>query len=329
MKDPQILHTALDQAQAFGPFYGSGLFNHLPMALHAAWALGADAARLQDQIRHDAPRLPPRPVRQPGVDWRTALGRREAWAELQADFDARIARHGDVPVLKEALPLLMRSPHAAAFHGMIRSAHAVEAGHAGELAAALAAWAACWTPLPDGAAGAPQMPLPAWSAALQASQWRGEGRLIADRTSAAAASPLYAALADALEPAADLAQRREQLLPLARDAYLASGNFTALHLVTGLRAVRVLAPLLPAQHELQAGLTRAFVATWLAAQLQERTAPDGTPPGWPALQAAALAQFDDHALKLVHACWQEDQHRHHPSWRATAARALRQARPGV
>ncbi|WP_326543918.1 questin oxidase family protein [Pseudorhodoferax sp.] len=326
MKDRQNLHSALDQALACGPFYGGGLFNHLPMALHAAWALGADSARLQAQITHDAPRLPPRPAARPRTDWRTALGHRKAWAGLHADFAARIAAHGAETVLHDTLPVLMRSPHAAAFHGLIRSAHAFEGGHAGELAAALASWAATWVeprvPAPDARSAAPLQHLAAWCAALQAARWRGEGRLISDRADAAMASPAYTALADTLEPAADLAQRREQLLQLALDAYLASGNFTALHLLTGLRAVRVLAPLLPAQPEVQAWLTRAFVAAWLAAQLQRRPPPDAPPPDWPALHAAALAQFDDHALKLVHACWQEDQHRPDPRWRAAAALAL-------
>ena len=36
---------------------------------------------------------------------------------------------------------------AAAFHGLIRTAHAVQSGHAGEVAAALAYWAWRWQPL--------------------------------------------------------------------------------------------------------------------------------------------------------------------------------------
>ncbi|WP_022980887.1 questin oxidase family protein, partial [Ideonella sp. B508-1] len=94
-------------------------------------------------------------------------------------------------------------------------------------------------------------------------------------------------------------------VPLALQGYALSGDFTVLHLVTGLRAVRVLLPWLPPQTDASV-LWRVAVAGWLAAPLHRAVpralpAPD-TLPDWPALRAAACAQDDDHVIKLVQAC---------------------------
>jgi hypothetical protein len=46
------------------------------------------------------------------------------------------------------------------------------------------------------------------------------------------------------------------------------------------------------------------------------------PPDWPSLHGAALAQRDEHVIKLVHACWQEDVLAPDPRWREVAALSL-------
>ncbi|MBV8605164.1 MAG: DUF4243 domain-containing protein [Pelomonas sp.] len=319
------LHRRLERSLAYAPGYGPGYSNHLPMALHAAWQLGADAARLDAQLRHDGAWLAPAPAGEdaaPGDDWRALLGRREAYAALRARFAAEIGARGAEACLRDALPLLVSAPHAGLFHGMIRSAHALEAGHADELAAALASWALAWQPLPGGRADGVPLALDAWRAALDAQAAAPAQRLRGERLVDVARGPAYAGLCDALAPAAHWAVRREQLLGLALDAYLASGNFVVLHLITGLRALRVLGALVPEGPDVPVWLTRAFAAAWLAAGMTPRPRSGRPPPDWPALQRAALAQLDDHALKLTHACWQEDRLRADPRWREAAALGL-------
>ena len=55
---------------------------------------------------------------------------------------------------------------AAAFHGLIRTAHAVQSGHAGEVAAALAYWAWRWQPLAPPPQGGEALPFDDWAARL-------------------------------------------------------------------------------------------------------------------------------------------------------------------
>lgn len=342
-----LLHQGLEEAQAFGPAFDGAMSNHLPMALHAAWELGADAWRLQALLDHERPRLArARPATQAQQDsarraaqrhmagsagadeWMVYRGQPEAYPWLQAYFAALLAGQQAAQVLGSHLEGLLRSPHAFAFHGLIRTAHAWEGGHRGELAAALATWAAWWELLPagrpDGEAMAPQD----WAEALRSRTqgWRSELPMIIYRMRSAAETPVYAGLAERLAPVAGLARRREQLLAVAREAYLHSRNFTVLHLITGLRALRVLLPLLPLsveQQPLVAALDRAAVAGWMAGRLQWQDAvPSAEPVSWPVLHRTALAQEDEHVIKGVHACWQEDTRAPDPRWRQVAQRML-------
>ena len=317
------LHRALDQAQAFGPFYEGGFFNHLPMALHAAWELGADETRLAAQLRHDAAELDaaPNPGTRTASDWRELLGRRQAYAELRLLIQTEIEEQGAVSVLRSHVPVLISAPHAALFHGLIRTAHAWESGHAGELASALAAWACTWETLPGGSSAAVMAP-DDWQRALRQAGRHSDHRMGQARLREAAQSTRYAELCDALAPATHWALRREYLIALALDAYLDSRNFVVLHLITGLRALRVLGPFVPDWPDVQTCLTRAFTGAWMGANISARDQAHAEPPPWPQLQQAALAQFDEHVIKLVHACRQEDWLKPDPRWRQAAALAL-------
>ena len=257
------LHRHLDTAQAFGPSYNGRLSNHLPMALHAAWELGAEGERLQVQIEYEAPHLV-----------------REAPSATQMEIAAEIEAEGAEAVLRRRVPHLVTMPHAGLFHGMIRTAHAWEAGHTGELAAALAYWESLWQ---------------------------------AETTPVVAGDEQWQAC-------------RQRLIERALDAYLVSRNFYVLHLITGLRALRVLGRFVPDVPEVSTWIERGFDAGWTRADYRATlTLSEGEPPSWPRLREAALAQMDDHVIKLVHACWQEDRLRPDKRWRQAAALATDRA----
>jgi len=339
----QVLHAALDRTLGYGPAYEGQMSNHLPMALHAAWEMGADAERLNAQIAHDAPRLERAPALSPAdLDevqtlcaasnrWQRHLGRTESAELLRAYFDAQLQRHPAEEVMATHLPALLPGAHAFALHGLIRVAHAWETGHRQELAAALASWAAWWEVLPAGTPVEPsaQLDLTDWAARLreEAQGWRSDRPMILLRMQEASRTALYADLAERLQPAAHLADRQAQLHDWAVQAYLHSRNFTLLHVITGLRALRVLLPLLKIQGPglaVQAVLARTVVAGWMAGRVQWQTqAFDEPVRPWRALHQEALAQGDEHVLKLVHTCWQEDARRPDRRWRQVAALVLR------
>ncbi|MDT9000416.1 questin oxidase family protein [Paucibacter sp. APW11] len=338
------LERLLGEALRFAPAYEEAMSNHLPMALHAAWELGASPQRLQALVEHEAVKLDAAPAAATVLPaamaepqgWLAWRGQQAAYPLLLGYFQRALAGAPADEVLRAHLPALLPGLHSFAFHGLIRCAHADESHRAGastaELAAALATWAAWFELLPPGQAvdAAERLPLPAWGEQLrlQTAGWRCELGMISWRMQAASQTALYAGLAERLAPAPTLAQRRDELISFALDAYLHSRNFTLLHLITGLRALRVLQGLLGDdldQRSAQALLARAAVSGWMAGRVQWQAAPTLPDPdrlAWPSLHAAALAQHDEHAIKLVHACWQEDGLRPDPRWRQAAALVL-------
>ncbi|HZF79913.1 MAG TPA: questin oxidase family protein [Rubrivivax sp.] len=300
----QELHALLQTQLRFGPEYGQGLSNHLPMALHALAELRADGNRLRTAFDRylDAHRLPA--MTESGAmlaDWPATRGDIARYADLRATFDDLLARRGIDGTLRSAVPQLWPGAVGAAFHGLIRTAHAVQAGHIGELAAALAYWAARWQALPIPTVQRPAASFPDWARALEAAAQRLQppGGLIAERAVNAAASPDYAELA----ATAPLLEGWSELVDWGAGLYARSGNFTVLHIVTGTRAARVMAPWAGDPAAARSAFLRATVAAALASHLAVHGSPGVQPEefDWHMARVGARASDDEHVIKLIHA----------------------------
>ena len=103
----------------------------------------------------------------------------------------------------------------------------------------------------------------------------------------------------------DTQRQLAELAAFAVAGYAQTRNFTLLHAVTGLRALRVLShwcgPL-----DASPVLVHALTAAYLAAQVPARSVlPAPRLQTWLEVIAAACASDDDHVIKIVHACWEE------------------------
>jgi hypothetical protein len=298
-----VLHRMLDANLALPPEYADQLTNHLPMALHALAELGADAARLQQFFDRYARRFEGRtaePDAAAAKDWLAVRGQANAFAPLRAAFAAALARDGRDAVLRAALPSLLPGVAAAALHGVIRTAHAVEAEHEGELSCALAYWAWRWQPL-DAAPQGPALRIDDWCEQLVAAglTCSFEGSLISLRIASAARSAPYRELAGRLALAPDLPQR---LFAFAARRYADTRNFTVLHMVTGMRALRVLLPWVDDADAALREVVPAFAAAYLSAGIRPAALQPNAPMDWPTIVRKAVASDDDHVIKLVHTC---------------------------
>jgi hypothetical protein len=155
------LDDALDVIAPYGIELKNGNSNHAPMVAEALCALGRPDA-VPPWIERYCARMSPRPPQGDRIvpgEWRTALGRRERfadWARLLADeLDAAPWE----AVLDRWVDRLSPGFCAAATHGPIRVGHAVRAladsdrpARRRELADALAGWAATYSELPASAA---------------------------------------------------------------------------------------------------------------------------------------------------------------------------------
>ena len=306
------------------------LANHLPMALVALDGLGADDARIEAFARRYGAQLEPlRRVADPILpgEEMQRLGQPESFPAWRVFLEARLAREGSEAVLRSCADRLLEGVAGGAFHGAIRTAYALEAQSVGELSHALAYWASAWRFL-----GSP----PRYAGTLAADdvlrnmaadpafrELELSGRSIAERTAAAARAPAVAAHAGAVDGRGlDL----DGLAAAALGAYERSGDFTVLHMVTGVHAARALVPY---ARDPAAALKHLWFA--LACAYAGAGCPTGVPAvdegeGWDEVRQSAIRCEDEHDVKLAYTCWREWQRTGDDLYRRVAAARVRHVR---
>ena len=333
---PETLTALLAQDSAYAFEYGPGFANHAAMALPALAHLGASEERLRDFAAGCQADLEPAPSAPQGLElseatWRIALGNPEREAALRAFFAQQAARSGAPVQVRKYLPGLLGGVGAAAFHGLLRVAYALEAERAhahGAVAMGLglAYLATAAMDLGPGLQDGPEMPLPELARRLQ------ESPTLARRPPDPAALLTAQMQVHSRRGGFDALVGRPAWSPtvLAELAYFAAAahasanNIGSLHMLTGVHALRLVWPWVgPPAFALERSW-RALVALYLAS---------GAPPddatlepaeaGWPALRAMACQSNDVHVIKLVYSCWQESLcHGQDAEYRALAWRSL-------
>ncbi len=269
-------------AQRFSASYRAGLFNHLPMALLALDRLGGDEARLRAFAATYSKQLYPKRADE--------IARREQFKD------------GRIPQLDGGGVV------AQAFHCLIRLAYAVDSGVAEEIPDALAAWSGRFradpSPRERGEGGAQRRvrgaSFPTFAAIAADDRFPRDfgGGSISGRIAKVLAMPPFAdyGIADPALP--DLAL-------ISAKIFASTGDFTALHMVTGCHAMRVLAPYLgpTAIDTFATALLAAYVTIGrppITATLPNDLPDDAT------LAARAVPSDDDHDLKLVYSALREE-----------------------
>jgi len=316
------LLALLDAGAQHDAEYRGGLSNHRPMALVALHRLGVDDTRLAAWAAVYERRLAPSPAPAAwpaGDAWTSRLGERAAWPAYRDLFAQWLDNEAAGDVLAQVLPALMPGCGAAAFHGLIRTAYAVQAAHRAELADALAYWACRWLDLgpfvttvqsthDEPAAALSALPLPCGPL---------PGELIFQRMQAVAGLPGFGAAVAALRVDDRTLPR---LATGAAELYAASGNFTVLHLLTSAHALRVLLPFTDDPLPAVQAYWRAWAAGWVASGAVPLSPAPLQP--WPRIVAHALASDDDHVIKLVDSCREQEAVLGGGVWRQAASRVL-------
>lgn len=276
----------------------NGNSNHLPMVLGALHALGAGPARLDAFAAACRASIRPLPAPADGGDF----------ASQWAGFEAQLAADGRDAVLRQVLPTLLEGLLTAAFHGVIRLAYGLRAGSDSETAAGLALLVAYRreSPLPSGmvSTGAAEgLRSLSQDAALDGVVF---GRpMIMGRLVEVIAHPAFLAAVPTLciEKGADRAWHALALA--AARLYRATADFTVLHLITSLHALRVIWPWIADPERVLQRYWTAFCAVYVAIgrpwPMHFLPLPDPL-PSWATMRQAAIGSTDDHVIKLVDSC---------------------------
>jgi len=309
--------SLIADSRRFSTTYGAGFFNHLPMALLALERLGGDDARLREFASFYAKRLRPQAPGEslPDGDWHEALGQRIYEFALAAKFDDDVRTRGAAALLHDVVPHLTPGLASEAFHGAIRVAYAVDSGDDVDVAPALASWVTGFSAFRG--TGETRFASAADAFAAIASDDRFattiEGRSIDARLGKVNALPAFADYRSAIDHI-DL----PDLAVIAARIFIATGDFTALHLVTACHAVRVLQPFLgPNALEVLANAMLAAYVVIGRPALATTIIDDGDD-----LASRAATSDDDHDLKLVYSCLQEEAHYNSGLHRTAAAMRL-------
>jgi Questin oxidase-like len=318
-----VMDEVLGLLAETGPEYGGGLSNHGPMAAEALLVLGRPESAIP-WVESYRRRLREHPEGRAPIaheDWREALGDYGRVGDWVLFFERELAESPWQGVLGRWSARLAPGMSAAAFHGLIRTAHAARSLSAGEtaprrreLAEGLGYWAARHQTLPASGVARERKETP--SRAIREvptlPAGRRRGGLITDALRALNDLPSFAEVAGLVDSSGDPSRFLSDLTETFAEVYVAkapSGNVIAwVHSVTGPSAVRLLLPYLSAD-------SRADVLrhAWQAAAALY-AAFGGAASGAPAPEALpdreglidrAVATWDEHGIKFTEACLRE------------------------
>ena len=339
-------YDTIDEAYAIfartGPEFGGGLSNHGPMAAEAIAAFGRPDDVVKWATRY-AKRLEPHPSpssRIAEADWREALGKEHRVADWIAFFNEALKEAAWRDTLNRWVGRLAPGIAAAAFHGVLRTAHAARALgdrenplRLHELAEGLGYWAATYQPLP-GALEGPRDALPSRAierVTLLPMEHHKVGGFLTDGVAQMATFPPFSEVLAMVDTRGNLSSFLANLTETFARVYVQNAvNFTAViafvHCVTGSRAVRNLSPYIEddtartaARYAWQAA-TSLYVAFGNAAPTQADAVANGL--RIEDLIDRALTNADEHAIKFTEACIHEYAVNPKPIYLAAAAQAL-------
>jgi Questin oxidase-like len=294
-----------------------GTTNHCPMALIALARMGAAPARLQEFFdtwirKYNLELLEPLTEVLHVNNWVNWINQPNAFDALKSYFTHRLKTESSSRVLLELVTEVPFAPATGAFHALIRIAYAIEHAHLHELASGMAAYVVGYQPLPLPhrsalIAASVQDGLNHLLPAYHGSRWTAD--LITSRFTDITSERRFGSLIQRPPDCADVvAQMSKQAIRI----YGQTKSFTALHMVTGLFAARLV--LEKIQHRLNPKILDALWSAYCVAYVsigapKESAVVDeedqSEVPNWQLVFNCAVQSDDDHLVKMAYTCWQE------------------------
>lgn len=317
-----LLKNLLAKARHYHPSYQGGLSNHCSMTLIALERMGAKPERVKSYALAYLARMEPAGTPGDAIDagnWRQRLGDASAYPDYLGFFRREVGRLNARAALRAYLPELASGLGAAAFHPLIRTAYGVIADDSEEIAVGLAYWASRYLALPERADLPEELPFAASDDPLlilkKTRSWPGlafepdADALIDQEMLKAADTTLFPLIAASLEVDDLTLDRLRQAAAL---LFLGANDFNSLHAVTGLHAARVLSDFTVDRRAFAREVWRALLSLYLSLDRPEVPSPAAAAeltaedlPDWNAILPVAVADDDEHVIKLVFSCLAE------------------------
>lgn len=331
------LFLLLDKNQEFA-LDARGTTNHCPMALAALEKMGASDQQLQDFFafwsqNFALPRIPGSQQKKI-LSWEESLGCREDFHVLQEYFRSEISLRSAQSIVADVLNSKNFAPATGAFHALIRLAYGLELGHKGEIAAGLAfliCAALPLTPSQDGPANTRvfEKLTVAQSLFLFHQKCRDQtfnAESITARLKLVANDSSFWRTQALIKHGLITENIVDEMAIAAIRLYIQTRNFTVLHMVTSVAALRTLLALVPALNHARiiGSFWLAFCAAYVSVGAPELSQDDVAPADaeykldaekmWQKYLGLALNSNDDHVIKLTYTCWLEDGQRRLPHY---------------
>ncbi|MFP6560438.1 questin oxidase family protein [Paraburkholderia sp. B3] len=307
-----------------------GTTNHCPMALVALSRMGASPSRLREffamwerKYALPAPRVDVTISRR---DWSRQLANPAAFGALRLCFLDWMADDGPIPVITQVLSAVPFAPATGAFHALVRLAYGIEAAHAGEMAAGLAALVSSHLPIAipvDGSRRAESVDAAFYEVARAMADDPVNGNSITARLRAVAGDARFQQAV--LSPPAT-SSLLDDMARAAISVYWRTADFTVLHTVTGTHAARILFARLPDSlaEQLLPDLWFALCAAYATVRKPLDVEPDvpAIEGDWNEACRLAVLSDDDHVVKMTYTCLCEDRRNVSECYLASAARLV-------
>jgi len=312
------------------------LANHLPMVLVALHRMGASDERLEAYCRayHEQNGLAPIPESIGEIsrdNWGDFLGEREREGDYRRFFAGEVARLGATPAALRYLPQLMPGIAASATHALMRMAYATMTDSDEETGVALAYWAATYLSLGLSRGATPSTDDPAKVLAFMNGpaafrHVEPERDLLWHFMREVAGKPEFAAVVDMLAIGPETHDRAARL---SLALYASTFDFCALHALTGMHWLRLIAPRTPDRAAALRYFWQAIAS--LVPKIGFPTLPSAdeletwrrTPlPDWREIFSEAVSRDDEHDLSLTFSAGDEFKHYGDRLYQYAAAKRL-------
>ncbi|TRX48073.1 questin oxidase family protein [Fulvivirga sp. M361] len=299
--------SLIEQGLVYHPVYGSGFSTHVPMSLVALDDMGATERQLNLYYSIATSRLNLRKTQPKDTTFNfttNVLGRSDLFEDFFHHFTDKLNEVSIEQLLKDVIPVLMEGVGGAAFHPLIRLSYALKSDCRAEIAVSLAYWASEYLKLGNGHQKNNE-DLKNIRSRLDA--------FASDNASLSTITDRIKAVNNTIQKAGTVIQPKELTLEniktFSLTEFAKNDNFTLLHTVTACHAYTSIAHYCENSERSLRYLWEAILISQLSTGIKYNSTPPKTAVAkmeWPHIIKQAVNSTDDHVIKLVYTCRDEN-----------------------